>query len=99
MSDHHSQENVHVVDYGKYIFVWLSLLAFTGITVSVSGINLGNWTVVIALVIASVKSWYVLNYFMHLRHEDIVFKIFISVALITLAIFVSLTFLDYSFVR
>lgn len=99
MSDQHHHEETHVVEYGKYIFIWLALLAFTGITVSVAGINLGNWTVVIALLIASVKSWYVLNYFMHMRYEDSVFKVFISVAMVTLAIFIALTFLDYSFVR
>jgi cytochrome c oxidase subunit 4 len=98
MSDHHHQES-HVIEYGKYIFVWISLLAFTAITVSASGINLGNWTIVVALVIASAKSWYVLNYFMHLKYEDKVFKIFIFVALLTFAIFISLTFVDYSFLR
>ncbi len=99
MSDHHNHEQAHVVEYGKYIFVWISLLAFTGITVSVAGINFGNWTIVIALLIASVKSWYVLNYFMHLKYEDVVFKVFIFVALLTLGIFIALTFIDYSFVR
>lgn len=99
MSDNHHQEEAHVVEYGKYIFVWMSLLAFTGITVSVAGINLGNWTIVIAMLIASAKSWYVLNYFMHLKYEDRVFKIFIFVALLTFGIFIAFTFIDYSFVR
>ena len=98
MSDHR-QEEAHVVEYGKYIFVWLSLLAFTGITVSAAGIGLGNWTVVVALVIASSKSWFVLNYFMHLKYEDRVFRIFIAVALITFGIFITFTFWDYSFTR
>jgi cytochrome c oxidase subunit 4 len=98
MSEHHHEE-VHVIDYGKYIFVWLSLIAFTGITVTAAGIGLGNWTIVIALLIASTKSWFVLNYFMHLRYEDKVFRVFISVALITFAIFIAFTFWDYSFTR
>ncbi len=98
MSDHH-QEKAHVIEYGKYIFVWLSLLAFTGITVAASGIGLGNWTIVVALVIASSKSWFVLNYFMHLKYEDRVFRIFIAVALITFAIFITFVFWDYSFTR
>ena len=97
MSDQHHE--AHIVEYGKYIFVWLSLIAFTAITVSASGISLGNWTVVVALVIAATKSWYVLNYFMHLKYEDRVFKIFIFVALVTFAIFIALTFVDYSTMR
>ena len=99
MSDQQHHEEAHVIEYGKYIFVWLSLIAFTGITVTAAGIGLGNWTIVVALLIASTKSWYVLNYFMHLKYEDVVFKIFISVAFLTLAIFIGLTFVDYSFVR
>jgi cytochrome c oxidase subunit IV len=98
MSDH-QQHEAHILEYGKYIFVWIALLAFTGITVSVSGINFGNWTIVIALAIASAKSYYVLNYFMHLKHEDTVFKVFIGVAGLVLLIFFALTFTDYSFVR
>lgn len=95
----HQHEQGHVVEYGKYIFVWLALIAFTGITVTAAGIGLGNWTVVLALTIASAKSWFVLNYFMHLKHEDKVFKAFIAVALITFAIFIGFTFWDYSFAR
>ncbi|MFA6470199.1 MAG: cytochrome C oxidase subunit IV family protein [Bacteroidota bacterium] len=95
----HQHEEAHVIEYGNYIFIWLGLLAFTGITVTVSGIDLGNWTIVIALLIACVKSWYVLNYFMHMKYEDVVFKIFILTALFTFFIFLGFTFWDYSFVR
>jgi len=95
----HQQHEAHVIEYGNYIFIWLGLLAFTGITVTVSGIDLGNWTIVIALLIACVKSWYVLNYFMHMRYEDTVFKIFVLTALFTFFIFLGFTFWDYSFVR
>ena len=96
-SQHH--EEAHVIEYGNYIYIWLGLLAFTGITVTVSGINLGNWTIVIALLIACVKSWYVLNYFMHMKYEDAIFKLFITAALLTLLIFLGFTFWDYSFAR
>lgn len=98
MSEHH-QEEAHIIEYGNYIFIWLGLLAFTGITVTVSGINLGNWTIVIALLIACIKSYYVLSYFMHMRYEDKVYKAFIFTALLTFIIFLGLTFVDYSFTR
>ncbi len=97
-SEHHT-EHKHIVEYGKYLFIWLGLLALTGITVSAAGINLGNWTIVLALVIASVKSLLVLSIFMHLKFEDKVFKIFVWVAMLTFAIFIFFTFLDYSFIR
>ena len=95
-NDIHEHEP-HIIEYGQYIFIWLALLAFTGITVTIAGIDFGNWTIVFALTIASVKSWYVLNYFMHLKYEDNVFKAFIVVAGVTLLIFLVLIFTDYSF--
>lgn len=99
MQEQHHEQEAHVVEYGQYIFVWLSLLAFTAITVTVAGVDFGNWTIVIALIIASLKSWYVLSYFMHMKHEDVVFKSFVFVAGLTLFIFLALTFTDYSFIR
>lgn len=95
----HQHEEAHVIEYGSYIFIWLGLLAFTGITVTASGIGLGNWTIVVALAIACVKSWYVLNYFMHMKYEDAIFKVFILTALFTFIIFLGFTFWDYSFTR
>jgi cytochrome c oxidase subunit IV len=89
----------HIVGYGTYAFIWLGLLAFTGITVVAAGINLGAWTVFVALGIASIKGLMVMNVFMHLKFEDKIFKIFAGVAFITLAIFLVLTFADYLFVR
>ena len=94
---HEPHEREHVVSYGHYVLIWLGLLALTGITVALSGIDLGRWIIVSALVIASVKSTLVLNVFMHLRWEDRMFRVFVAVALLTLAIFIALTFSDYAF--
>jgi cytochrome c oxidase subunit 4 len=95
MNDQHSSQQ-HIVGYGSYILIWLSLMAFSGITVAVAGFDLGKWTVITALVIASIKTWLVLSVFMHLKFEDRLFRIFLFVALLTLLIFFVLTFFDYA---
>jgi cytochrome c oxidase subunit 4 len=97
MSQHEEQHTQHSISYGRYILIWLGLLAFTGITVTLAGIDLGRWVIITSLVIASIKSILVLNVFMHLKFEDKMFKIFVLVAVATLAIFISLTFFDYAF--
>jgi cytochrome c oxidase subunit 4 len=99
MSHHegHSNGPQHIVGYGTFVLIWLGLLAFTGITVALAGIDLGRWIIVTALVIAAIKSTLVLNIFMHLKFEDRLFRIFVAVALATLAIFFILTFFDYAF--
>jgi cytochrome c oxidase subunit 4 len=93
----HADGPRHIVSYGNLILLWLGLLALTGLTVGLAGIDLGRWVIVTALVIASVKSSLVLNVFMHLKFEDRLFRIFLAVALATLAIFFTLTFFDYAF--
>lgn len=87
----------HAPGYGQLIVIWFGLLALTGLTVALAGINLGRWIVVSALTIASIKSLLVLNVFMHLKVEDRVFRAFVIVAGLTLAIFLVLIFADYAF--
>jgi cytochrome c oxidase subunit 4 len=87
----------HIVGYGTYLLVWAGLMAMTGLTVSLAGIDLGRWIIVIALLIASTKSFLVLSIFMHLKYEERLFRIFLLIALATLAIFLVLTFADYAF--
>jgi cytochrome c oxidase subunit 4 len=96
---HHSQhdEKAHVIPYTSYLLVWCGLIGLTALTVALAGISLGNWVIITALAIASAKSLLVLNVFMHLKFEDRVFRIFTLVALLTLMVFIALTFFDYAF--
>lgn len=89
----------HIVGYGTYIFVWLTLVALTALTVTVANFDLGGFSIVLALGIASIKGLLVMLIFMHLKFDDKVFRIFVFVAFLTLAIFLVLTFSDYSFIR
>ncbi len=95
MSEHDTES--HSIGYGTYIMVWLGLVALTAVTVSVAGFNFGGITVIIALLIATVKSLLVGNYFMHLKFEKAIFKIFIAVCIVTFLIMIILTFSDLSF--
>ena len=87
----------HSHGYGIYILVWLALLALTGLTVAVAGLNIGRFTVATALIIACAKSYLVLIIFMHLRSESKTFRVFVIVALLFLVISFILLFADYSF--
>ena len=85
----------HSHGYGIYVLVWLGLLALTGLTVAVAGINIGGFTIVTALLIASVKAYLVLAIFMHLRSESKMFTVFALVAAFFLIISFILLFSDY----
>jgi len=89
--------HTHVISYSTYFLVWLALLPFTAITVAVSGIHFGGMTLIIALTIAIIKSALVLNIFMHIKFDDVVFKVFAAVGILTLLSAIILTFFDYLF--
>jgi cytochrome c oxidase subunit 4 len=90
-------ETSHSIGYGIYILVWLGLVIFTGLTIVVAGVDLKVLTVATALTIAAVKTILVLFYFMHLKYEPSLFKSLVFVVVITLAVFIILTFLDVLF--
>lgn len=90
-------EHSHLITFGTYVMVWLALLILTGLTVTVVGLNLKNFAVIMAIFIAGFKSTLVLNYFMHLKYESVLFKNMVYVAIFTLVIIIALTFTDISF--
>jgi cytochrome c oxidase subunit 4 len=97
--EHNQEEHTeHTQGYGVYILVWLSLMALTGITVAVAGLNFGGLTIATALIIASIKTYLVLTIFMHLRSETKTFRAFVGVAILFLLISFILLFADYSFI-
>ena len=86
-----------VVSYGTYILVWFGLLVFTGLTVTVSGMNLGRLSIIIPLLIASSKAGMVIYFFMHLKYEGILFKVMLLITLLMVTIFIGFTFFDISY--
>ena len=82
------------VRYRTFIVVWVLLLTLTAVTVAVSRVHLGALNIWAALSIASIKSALVIFFFMHLKYENLVFKLFLLGALVTLAVFIGLNFFD-----
>ena len=83
------------MSYPRYIWVWLALLVLTAITVTTASLNFGRVAIVVVLAIAAGKSTLVLLYFMHLSTEKrLLLKLLVPIAVITLAIFIGLTYMD-----
>jgi caa(3)-type oxidase subunit IV len=81
--------------YARYIRVWLALLVLTAITVTTASLNFGRISIAVVLAIAAGKSTLVLLYFMHLSTEKrLLLKLLVPIAVITLAIFIGLTYTD-----
>lgn len=88
-------EQAHApVPYRTFLIVWVLLLALTATTVAVSRIHLGPLNIWAALGIAGLKSTLVIFIFMHLKYERLLFKLCLLITLVTLAVFIGLTFFD-----
>ncbi len=89
-----TEEKHEPVSYRTFIITWIVLLVLTGVTVGVAQFDFGAINVWIALTVASSKAALVLFVFMHLRQESVLFKVGLLVMLVTLIIFIGLTFTD-----
>lgn len=95
MSQHETEQ--HIVPYRVYVIVWVALLILTCVTVGVSRIDMKHVAVLAAMMIAAFKGTLVILYFMHVRFEKPLYAGMILAAFGTYAIFIALTFADYSF--
>jgi cytochrome c oxidase subunit IV len=89
------QETNHITPYAVYVKVLIVLLGFTILTVTATHIHLGAFTVALALIIACIKATAVLTYFMHLKFDDIILRIFVIMVFVLLAVVVFITLIDY----
>lgn len=90
-------EHNHIIPYRSILSVLAILIALTLISVALTSIYLGALTVFIALLVAVVKSTFVLRIFMHLKLESKMFTI-LTIGVATLVLFVIIgTITDYIF--
>ena len=90
-------EKHHVVSYKTYTVILLVLIALTFISIGITNIELGTFTVTGALLLASIKSFLVLTYFMHLKYDKPYLKIMVGFVFAVFLVVIIITFFDYSF--
>lgn len=84
----------YIVSYRKFTVIWLVLLILTALTVAITRVDLGGYKVLGALTIACAKSGLVIAVFMHMKYEGRLLRWLLFLTLVTLAIFIGLTFFD-----
>jgi cytochrome c oxidase subunit 4 len=88
-------EKNHIIPYRTFLFVLAGLIGATLVSVAVTQISLGTLTVAIALLIAAVKSTFVLRIFMHLKFENKMFSLAVIAVVLIIAVVIFITLLDY----
>ena len=88
-------EKSHIVPYRTFLYVLALLIVLTLTSVTLTQISLGTLTVAIALLIAAIKSSFVLRIFMHLKFENKMFTIMALAVIVVIGVVIFITLLDY----
>jgi cytochrome c oxidase subunit IV len=88
-------EKNHIIPYRTLLYVLAGLIALTLTSVALTQIYLGTLTVMLALLIAAIKSSFVLRIFMHLKFENRMFSLMVIAVVLLLCVVIIITFLDY----
>lgn len=78
-----------------YVIIWVILTIMTFVTYVVAQIDLGPFNVVIALGIAAFKMSLVIWFFMHVKTDNPLTKLFVFAGFFWMAILLALTLGDY----
>src|SRR3954447_1801176 len=84
----------HIDSTRTYILVFLGLITLTIATTAVAFVDLGSFSVVVALAIAVCKMLLVALFFMHVRHSTKLTKLVVTGGLLWLGILLVLTMTD-----
>jgi len=92
-----ANNTTHTTEYRVLAKVLLVLMFLTFLTISVTSFHLGAFSVTVALLIAGVKGFLVLTYFMHLKYESTLLRILVAMIFVLYSVIILITFIDYAF--
>ena len=85
----------HIVSKKTYYSIFAALMVGTAITVGAAFVNLHNFNIVVALLIAGVKATLVIFFFMHVKFSSKLTKLWVAIGFIWLALMLAITLTDY----
>jgi cytochrome c oxidase subunit 4 len=98
--DHHhghpddGRVHAHISSVGFYVFILLTLMSLTVLTVAVSYIHLGKLNLAVAIIIATTKASLVILFFMHLKYDNKFNSMVLLVSLLFIGVFFAYTLND-----
>jgi cytochrome c oxidase subunit 4 len=94
MTGHNGQ--THIDSAWTYFWILVALMVATVVTTAVAYVDLGPFSVVVALAIACTKMMLVALFFMHIRHSTKLTKLVVVGGLLWLLILLFLTLADFA---
>ena len=87
--------HIFIPKVSTLVAVWATLIFLTALTSAASYVDVGEWNIVVALLIAVTKASLVVWIFMGVRHTTTLTRLFVVAGLVWLFIMILLTFSDY----
>lgn len=85
----------HIVPRSLYYTIFGALIFFTGLTIAMAYVDLGNFNIVVVLLIAGIKASLVILFFMHVKFSNRLTKMFVVIGFSWLLIMMVITMTDY----
>ena len=86
--------HAHISSVPFYVAVFLGLLVLTGVTVGQSYVDLGKLSIIIVILIATMKASLVVTFFMHLKYDNKFNALIFLSALLFIGVFFAYTLND-----
>ncbi|MDZ4785246.1 MAG: cytochrome C oxidase subunit IV family protein [bacterium] len=87
----------HIIPKSVYALVLGALIILTVITVAIAQVDFGNWNIIVAMLVSSVKATIVALFFMHLKYEDPFTWIYAVIPIFLLIVLIAGVFIDNPF--
>ncbi len=94
MTENTHTNEPHVLPLSIYLGIGSILIFLTAVTVYAAGFDFGEFNLLIAMLIATVKASLVAMYFMHLKYDNKLYLLLFLSAIVFLAIFIVITMFD-----
>jgi len=91
------KEKHHIVPYKVYFYILAALIVLTFMSIAITKINLGEYSVLGAMIFATIKSVLVLAWFMHLKFDKPFMALMVGFVFLVFLAVIFITFLDYYF--
>ena len=88
-------EHHHGTSTATLLWVFAALMVLLAITVAVSVVDLGSWSIFVAMAIAVTKAALVVLYFMQAKRSSLIIKAYAGAAAVWLIVGLILSFTDY----
>lgn len=87
----------HTTEYSLLGKILITLMFLTFLTIAITSVHLGALTVTVALLIAGIKGFLVLSFFMHLKYENLLLKVLVGFVFVLFVLIILITFIDYAY--